>query len=167
MEHFDQQEWLLFFQGKATAEQEHQMEEHLIVCEDCMQIFLNEIDEMEINRARSFIPPDFAIRTMELVQEEKERQNYIRQPGIQSHLYRDRWRKRFFSYYVAAAAVTLMLMSAGVFQSAIQVPNLTLPYSLEIPDKQHNLIFNWPAQLREKTTGWIGVIESKSQKEVK
>ncbi|PKM78213.1 MAG: hypothetical protein CVU90_02785 [Firmicutes bacterium HGW-Firmicutes-15] len=168
MKHFDVQEWLLFNQGEAGEEKEHLMEEHLVICEDCMQIFLDGIDEIEINRANAIITPDFTTRTIELVKEQSERLNYLKQPSLQSYQHKDRWRRRLFSYYVAAAAVTLMLMSGGVFQSAIhQVPNISIPYSLEVPDKKHNLIFTWPTQLREKTTGWIGSIELKNSKEVK
>lgn len=167
MKHFDVQEWLLFHQGEAGEEQECLMEEHLVICEDCMQIFLDGIDEIEINRARAIIPPDFTIRTIELVQEQRERPKDLKQPG-QGNQHRDRWRRRLFSYYVAAASVTLMLMSGGVFQSAIhQVSNISIPYSVEMADKKNNFIFNWPTQLREKTTGWIGSIELKNYKEVK
>lgn len=168
MKHFDRQEGLLFYQGEAGEEKERLIEEHLVVCEDCMQIFLDGIDEIEINRAKPIIPPDFTTRTIEFVQEQRERLKYLKQPSPQSYQHRDRWRRRLFSYYVVAATVTLMLMSGGVFQSAIhQVPNISRPYSLEVPDKQHNFIFTWPTQLREKTTGWIGSIERKNHKEVK
>ena len=167
MKHFDVQEWLLFNHGEADEEKGRLMEEHLVVCKDCMRIFLDGIDELEINRARAVIPPDFTTRTIELVQAQKEIPKYFKRPG-QFYRHRNRWRRRLFSYYVAAASVTLMLMGGGVFQSAIhQVPDISLPYSLEVPDKQHNFIFTWPTQLREKTTGWIGSIELKNYKEVK
>ncbi len=167
MKHFDVQEWLLFYQGEEGKENEHLMEEHLVVCEECMQIFLARIDEIEISRARAIIPPDFTTRTIELVQEQRERLKYLKQTG-QPYQHRERWRRKLFSYYVAAASVTLMLMGGGAFQSAIhQAPNISIPYSLEVPNKKHNFIFTWPTQLREKTTGWIGSIELKNHKEVK
>lgn len=167
MKHFDRQEWLAFHQAE-VGEEERRMEEHLVVCEDCMQIFLDTIDATEIERARFIIPPDFTTRTIELVQAPRARLKCVKEPSAQSYQRKNRWRRRLFSYYVAASAVTLMLMSGGVFQSAIhQVPNISMNYSLEIPDKQHNFLFSWPAQLREKTTGWLGAIDRKNHKEVK
>jgi|GEM_PF-626299 len=162
MKHFDKQEWLVFREGKAGTEEVSIMEDHLTICEDCRQIFLSSIDADEISRAEAFIPPDFTARTLNLLQAP------VNKPGASPYQQKAGVKRRLLSFYVAAAAVTLMLMSGGVFQSAArQVTNIPVNYSPQAPARQYFTLPNWPGQLREKTAGWMDAIEWKKHKEVK
>lgn len=162
MKHFDKQEWLAFQEGREGADKITIMEAHLTICEDCRQAFLSSIDADEISRAESFIPPDFTVRTLNLLQAPDNK------TGALNYQQKARIKRRLLSFYVAAAAVTLMLMSGGVFQSAArQVTNIPISYNTQVPAKTHFILPNWPDQLREKTAGWLDAIEWKNHKEVR
>lgn len=172
MRHFDKQQWDAFGRDMANPELQDNMEQHLLECEDCLQTFLLSIDETEINQATFTIPEDFASSMIKYINNRQAKLDSTRvatavkvKTNSHSGLNGARMRsKRLFSYYVAAAAITLMLMGGGVFQSAIdQVSNVPATGYLQADDRQDSFLIKWPTQLKEKTTSWINTI----QKEVK
>ncbi len=59
MKHYDYVEWVLYKNNLLDDEIHEKMEEHLIICDECMEVFLSLIDERDMENAESFIPEDF------------------------------------------------------------------------------------------------------------
>lgn len=153
MKHYSEAEWLAF-KHKSIKDTEFEiMESHLLECEPCFNVFLNLANELELARADTFIPPDFSRTTMDFINHHQVSQPspYRRQGKMQ----------RLLSYYVIAALITLMLVSSGVFQAAVNDAVLTTATSTVDTDKTDNIIFNWPSRLIETSSAWTNSIQKK------
>ncbi len=142
MTHFDQQQWRLFYEGRLNGEELQQMEDHLLRCESCNELFLNCMADDDICEAASVIPADFNRRTMEHIK--KSTRTPARKDLSQQK------RRRLLVYYVAAAAVTLVLMQGGVFQSMVQ-ETARSSQEARMETKQNNLLFTWPQYLNQNS----------------
>lgn len=155
MRHYTEQEWLAYKQGLISQPESEQMENHLLDCDQCMDLFLLQINEVEIARANSIIPSNFSQTTMTFI-----KQKQVNKP---SPIHRRSKIQKLLSYYVVAAAITLLLVSGGVFQTAIDdvaaMPVVPAPQSEQQPD---SLIFTWPHMLAEKSSSWTHLISVKS-----
>jgi predicted anti-sigma-YlaC factor YlaD len=154
MNHFDRQEWLKLHHNEINNEQRMWMEQHLTACDDCRQAFLDCIDQAALDQASNILPPDFTSRTLTYIEQ---------QTGVvKSHTDKTKkktGKKRLLSYYVSAAAITLVLMSCGVFQSAaLQAANMPASIAFNTSVQPKSNFSNWTAQLREKTSNWINAI---------
>ncbi|MDD2621251.1 MAG: hypothetical protein PHC92_11360 [Syntrophomonadaceae bacterium] len=158
MKHFSKEEWVVY--GKEPAsEQAALMEKHLLDCDACLQLFLEGIDETDMTEALAFIPPDFTTHTSDLIRASARQEE--RPPArFQS--------KGLLAYYAAAAAITIMLTGGGVFEF-LNNARINMPPNpaKETAGKYEEILFNWPSQLQEKTTGWFRNIELEKHKEVK
>lgn len=158
MKHFSSEEWRNLGKG-LNNEIQIEMEKHLLDCDACLQLFLEGIDEAALDEARNAIPSDFTARTCALIKAgERKTERYP------AHFQR----KGLLAYYTAAAAITIMLTGGGVFQS-LNNASINLPTNPAVHDasKYESILFNWPAQLQEKTAGWLNTINLESYKEVK
>lgn len=156
MKHFSREQWQAFYRGQ--VEEEALMENHLLVCESCRQTFLDCIEDADLEQAEAIINPDFSTQALDYIREngQQGRQNQYR---LQS--------RRLLAFYTAAAALTIMLTGGGVLQSLNdKIVNPPLSSAVKASSSYEEKIFNWPAQLREKTSSWINHIEFIQQKEV-
>ncbi|MDD3269655.1 MAG: hypothetical protein PHX14_10060 [Syntrophomonadaceae bacterium] len=158
MKHFSSEEWRSLGQG-LNRDKDMVMEKHLLECDACLQLFLEGIDANAMEEAKFVIPPDFATRTCDL----------IRASARQEPRYTARFqRKGLLAYYAAAAVITIMMTSGGLLQS-LNNTKINLPLHPDVPvaSKYEDILFKWPAQLQEKTAGWLNTINLESYKEVK
>ncbi|MEN6350813.1 MAG: hypothetical protein ABFD08_15635 [Syntrophomonas sp.] len=156
MKHFSREQWQAFYRGQ--IEEDALLESHLLVCDACRQVFLDCIEDADLEQAEDAINPDFTARTLGYIREngQQGRQNQYR---LQS--------RRLLAFYTAAAALTIMLTGGGVLQSLNnRIINPPLSSAVKASSNYEEKIFNWPAQLREKTSSWINHIEFKQLKEV-
>jgi len=159
MKHYSESEWQAYQQDLTDKSNTEMMETHLIDCDQCLNLLLSLTDELASARAEAIIPPDFCRNTMA----------FIHHSQIQPRNVRSRDKiKRLFSYYVAAAAVTLMLMSSGFFDTMVGSASLISANSTMKTEKPNSIIFTWPTRLIEKSSSWTQLIpkESKNIKEV-
>lgn len=159
MNHFIESEWRAYKHHLIDKTESEMMENHLIDCDQCLNLFLSLTDELDAARANTVIPVDFSHNTMA----------FIHRSQIQPHNVSSRDKiKRLFSYYVAAAAVTLILMSSGFFDSMVGSASLISANSTLKTEKPTSIIFTWPTRLIETSSSWTQMIpkESKNIKEV-
>jgi hypothetical protein len=52
MKHFNEKEWQMFRRGEYSQEESRFMEEHLRGCQQCLNAFLNSIDEEDLLQAQ-------------------------------------------------------------------------------------------------------------------
>lgn len=102
MNHYDAEAWVSYRNNRIDEEQRRLMEEHLAVCDSCLQRYLDAAAEHESALAELLLPPDFSALVKEKIGAAKE------QPF-------KRRRSRALVNYTVAAAITLALMSGGIF----------------------------------------------------
>lgn len=153
MKHFTRQQWEAFAAGQVKARQCAEMEEHLLVCDQCADLYLALISPADESCAKSFISPRFTSKVMQKISIwERKRQDSSRQ-------------KRNILYYVAVACLTLIFTSAGVFQALTQdVPKITRVelQSLSVPlkDREEKIIqFGWSEVVLENALSVLEAIK--------
>lgn len=158
MKHYNSEEWRNLGKG-LNNEIQIEMEKHLLDCDACLQLFLEGIDQASLEEARNAIPSDFTVRSCSLIKAgERKTERYP------AHFQR----KGLLAYYAAAAAITIMLTGGGVFQSLNNAKmNLQPNPAIHAGSKYEAILFNWPAQLQEKTAELLNTIELRNFKEVK
>lgn len=141
MAHYDYIEWLLYKTKALSEEKSEEMEEHLYDCGECMDIFLSLIDEEEIELAGKIVPEDFTEKTISRISAKKVQP--VRFP---------------FEYYVAVAAVTIVLTFSGFYTNLVEaVPRIST--SIESLDQSPNHIGNLTNRIVNRTSNFIGSIE--------
>lgn len=112
MNHYDTGTWSLYRKNQIDENQRRLMEDHLAVCDSCLQNYLAAAGEEEARLAEQLLPPDFSTAVREKIRIKK------------LQLYK-RKRTRSLMNYTVAAAITLALMSSGMFDlCAREVPGI-------------------------------------------
>ncbi len=102
MEHYDTGAWILYRNNRIDEDQRRLMEDHLAVCDSCLQSYLAAAVEQDARLAELLLPPDFNTAVKEMISTRKQQ------------AYKKR-RARSLVNYTVAAAITLALMSSGMF----------------------------------------------------
>ncbi|TCO71047.1 hypothetical protein [Marinisporobacter balticus] len=151
MNHYDQIQWILYKKGVLSIEASEKMEDHLSMCDQCLEIFLSLIDEEEIKSAHQMISPDF---TASIIHEANTIKNdFMKRKYKPEH-------KNLFIYYTAAAMVTLVLMGSGFFYTLVNtVPSITQSAVSQEHFMQTNRITNFSEKVVNKTSDFINHFE--------
>lgn len=97
MEHFKKDYWIRYAMDLVDEETKETMEEHLLNCDSCLELYTDIIlGNLEIDTLHP--TPDFSKKVMKNIRIDANLQN----------------RKKFL-YYVAVASLTLMLTASGAF----------------------------------------------------
>lgn len=108
MDHYDTGAWILYRKNQIDADQRRLMEDHLAICDTCLQSYLGAAEEHETRLAEMLLPPDFSTAIKEGIRAKKRQA-----------------RSRSLVNYTVAAAITLALMSSGLFDFfAREIPGL-------------------------------------------
>lgn len=151
MNHYSKEKWLLYKQGILSVEDSKKMEDHLLECDPCLEIFLSLVDDGEIQVASELISPEFEDAIMGSVN---------KKPKIKN--------KNLFTYYVAAALVTLILTSSGFFETLITtVPYVSKTAVVQSNLKQENFIMNFSERVVNKTSNFINNFEVCDREELR
>lgn len=148
--HYGTDQWQNFKSRTSETPETYAMEAHLLECDSCREIYLNLFLQEELNQALNIIPPDFTdslIAKIELPPPVKARPLYSR-PVVN--------RKGIFAYYVTAAAVTLVLMSGGVFDSmANQSVRFSHVWAMQSRNFESRVSRDWSSKLLKDGTIWM------------
>lgn len=119
MTHYDIVEWQLFKEDLIHEKIREDMEDHLLECTDCMDIFLALVDKETKDEARV---------------SEKFTDNVIKGIPSNTQIYRNNKSKKGFKinlynellvYYMAVASVAIFLMGSGFFSTIVsETPKL-------------------------------------------
>lgn len=149
----------MFYHQELPHEQLEDLESHLAVCDECQELFLTCIEQIEW-AATELVSADFPLQTMEFIR--------TSQRTAHSHPSAKQKRRRMLINYVAAAAVTIILMSGGVFQSAVdQTAQIPGQPSEAVHRNEQNLLFTWPEKIETSTIHWVDNMSFTKLKEVK
>jgi len=160
MKHYLESEWLTYKHHSTDKSESELMENHLLECDQCLNLFLNLTDERDIARVETLIPPDFSRSAMAFILHKQT-------PPPRNIRSRDKI-KRLLSYYVIASMVTLVLVSGGFFEKVVSNASLISANATMKAEKPNSIIFTWPTRLIETSSAWTQLIpkESKNIKEV-
>lgn len=109
MRHFDRDELVLYTRGLAEENINLLIEEHLLTCDECLELYMEVVEDISINDTSSLISRGFCDKVMDVVKEVNENKS-LRNEG------RGRKTSEILLYYTAAACITLVFMAGGVFQ---------------------------------------------------
>jgi len=157
MKHFNEEEWQNFKNGGCSAAESSLMEEHLLKCPKCMDLFLNSIDEKDAARAQKAIPPDFTDNIIDMISDRRPAAAQIKPAkGANRPVKRI---QNLALYYAAAAVLTIALMSGGAFQAFVKgysnaagtteqnsqkiEQKLDIQFSKKIVDRTHQLLIRF------------------------
>jgi len=156
MKHYDYVEWVLYKKQLLKDEIYYEMEEHLFICDSCMEIFLSLIDEREIAKAEEIVPIDFTDKVIKNIRNIRPMKKQIKRKKSND----------IFMYYVAVASVTIILTAGGFFQKMIDtVPHISIDLSEEENKINTNAIYNFSEKITSKTSKFINDFQFKKVKE--
>src|SRR5690625_1095796 len=109
MNHITDEQWLAYVKNELNEKMRSHYDDHLYTCDHCLALYLKAIETVELQH--SVITTDEIIQTVNKNVEIKQTQE-IKEPSF--------YKKALF-HYIVAAAMTLLLMSSGVFSQLIHV----------------------------------------------
>ena len=159
MKHYDYLEWLFYKEKVFPKEKLNEMEEHLYICDNCMDIFLSLIGNDEVDKAEGLVSKDFTNEVMNNIQNIKHGPI----PKVESRKTRTR---DIFVYYVAVASVAIFLTLGGFYSGMVDmVPYMTGVNSNGLSINAPNVVFNMSQEIVSKTQNFINDFETSNYKE--
>jgi len=151
MKHYDYIEWLLYKNEMLSKEKSEEMEQHLYNCNTCMEIFLSLIDEKEIEKSGQLISDEFTSEIINNIPKIKSSKPKIKQSKMAFNYQ--------FGYYAAVASVTVILTLGGFYTGLVDaVPKLSA--SVQISQKQTNIIEGLSHSIVDSTSNLLFSIEN-------
>jgi len=163
-EHFSSDEWQVFKQKTIEPEICAEMEVHLQFCESCQELYLNLIEQTDLELAQKAIPPDFTDSLLKKVAKQPTETIILKFPTKKSQPDR----KNIFAYYVSAAILTLALMSGGVFDSMVdQSMRFTRICMLQTQNIEAKVSKDWSTELFYDGSQWMQKLSNGRERNVK
>lgn len=157
MKHYSAEEWSAFYQKDESLDL-LVMEDHLLECDQCLELFLLAVEQTDLKSIEQRIPADFNRKTSQRLLE----------PVVWEHPSRDYKPRWLAANYVAAAILTVMLMGGGVFQTlALKASEVPVRHSLNYSQKINSFLSRWPGQLMDSTWEKLDKLHTLDGKEVK
>jgi len=150
MKHYSMDEWKKYVNDELGQDLRVQYETHLYQCDQCLDIYLQAVAEAETILPVMSDEAEFTDSIMALITEDKQRQSKKKR-FLQSSLF----------HYSIAAAMTLVLMGTGVFQSIAQ-------YTSELQNMGfQGKSVSMTEKIVDKTFTWMDSLEMKNKEERK
>ncbi len=160
MKHYDYVEWVLYKNNLIYDELHKKMEEHLTVCDECMEIFLSLIDEKDIKNAWDFVPEDFTDKVMDSIKNITP----VKKPVKKTT--KKKISNDFFLYYAAVASVAIILTAGGFFGKMVDtVPQISAKVYSEGSRFKANKIYDFTEEITNKTSMFINNLQFSKVKE--
>lgn len=159
MKHFTRQEWSAFAKGQMEETKNSEMEDHLLECNSCLEVYLSFIsgeDEARSKDGLSFLFTENVMKSINDLEAKRRKKSN---------------KKRDIFYYSAAACLTLFFTAAGIFQGFAEIiPEVArtetrMERIFEIQE-QRIIRFGWSDKLMDNTLTFIDSIKPKGEEEV-
>ena len=159
MIHYDYIEWIFYKEKVFSSEKIKKMEDHLYICDNCMNTFLSLIDGAEVDRAKESISLEFTNSVMNNIQKVK----YKPKARIEKSNVKPR---EIFGYYVAVASVAIILTFGGFYSGLVDLaPQVAKITSTKNNLNKTNIVFNVSEKIVNKTSNFINNFEVSNRKE--
>ncbi|MGF2614396.1 hypothetical protein FZC84_14475 [Rossellomorea vietnamensis] len=150
MKHIPYEEWLKYVEDRLNEPVREQYEEHLYSCDHCMEIYLEALEAAETSLPALSSESRFTDNVMADILGGKQ----MEAPGMEKE---QKFYQKAPFHYIVAAAMTIVLMSTGVFQQLIG-------FAEEFEHDSGPSVTN---ELMNKTTNFINEVENETRKERK
>lgn len=155
MKHFSRQDWLAFAKGQVEEKKSSKMEEHLLVCDRCVEEYLSFISPQDEDRSGRNISPQFTKRVLKSINDMEIKRNK---------------KRRDLFYYVAAACLTFVLMTSGVFQIFTEkIPEIAQtenrPEQFLEKQEESRIPFGWSDRLLDNTLNLLDSLKPNGDEE--
>ena len=177
MKHYSYEEWQQYVKNELSEDQREELEGHLYICDQCLEIYLQAVTANETSLPALLDETNFNDRVMEMVPFTNKNINNVEigppvpvtdstfmkvdmvdsVPVTESGIERNPLYQRAGFHYLLAAAATLFLMFSGAFQSlAAYAGSLEKPIIQEKKSKPSvtegviNKTFAWMDSLEKK-----------------
>ncbi len=110
MNHYREEELLLYSKASVDESKEAEIEEHLLTCDECNERYIQIIESCCMNDGNIQISSEFTDNVMDRLNFDSRNHKAIK---------RKRAAPEILIYYVAAACITLMFSINGVFDSLL------------------------------------------------
>lgn len=158
MKHYDYVEWALYKNNLLDRKLHEEMEEHLYLCDECMEIFLSLIDEDEIKKAEDLISEEFTLQVMDNIKNISPMRRPVKEKGNHKSS------KDFFLYYVAVASVAVILTAGGAFGKIIDtVAQINTNISFNDSKLQTNKVYDFSETIVNRTSKFINEFELRNK----
>lgn len=150
MMHYSEQEWMKYVKNELDKDVREEYENHLYSCDQCLDSYLMAVEAEEAELPMLSNEADFTSLVMAQIADAKMETSQKPQIGKK----RKSIHQSAFFHYAIAAAVTILLMTTGVFQSITQyAENVQNPTIQEEPSLTQSLV--------DKTFAWMDSLEMK------
>ncbi|MCQ6277040.1 hypothetical protein JMM81_19370 [Bacillus sp. V3B] len=158
MTHYSYEEWMKYVKNELGQEIQEMYENHLYSCDQCLDLYLQAVTEVESELP--FITDDTQFTDVVMTQVSE-----VQLSSVKSVKEKRSEKKRFYQsavfHYTIAAAMTILLMTTGVFQSLTQYAE-----NIQSPNFQKKET-SMTAGFVDKTFAWMDLLEEKNKKEEK
>lgn len=145
IKHFDKKEWTEYVANKTSPEKSSQMEEHLYLCDKCLEIYISVSEKTENHSAVDQIHSGFTDRVMEKI---------IKKPKEKSQAYK-------LAVYSIAACMTLLITFSGTFERLnMNVKGITASITNRPKAVENIFMSGWSERLTEENRDIIEKIDS-------
>ena len=108
MKHYNIEMWSAFYLKTLRHDVYSEMEQHLYCCNKCLELYIRQAEKELADKKRIKIPHYFNGKLSEAIKTERKRES------------RDS-RNRLILYYTAAAFITTVLVTTGLFNRVIDI----------------------------------------------
>lgn len=154
MKHYSVQEWMKYVENELDKDAREVYENHLYSCDQCLDIYLQAVAEVEPELPVITNEVNFTDLVMAQISE-----SHV--PKIQDVKEKRKTSKRFYHtaifHYSIASAMTILLMSTGVFQSITKYTE-----NVQDPSFQENRS-SLTEGIVDKTFAWMDSFEEKNK----
>ncbi|MED3552847.1 hypothetical protein [Cytobacillus praedii] len=152
MMHYSEQEWMKYVKNELDKDVREEYENHLYSCDQCLESYLMAVEAEEAELPMISNEADFTTLVMAQIADVKRE---TAQKSLIGKKKKSIYQSSFLHYSIAAA-VTILLMTTGVFQSITQyAENVQNPNLQEEPSMTQGLV--------DKTFAWMDSLEGKTK----
>lgn len=143
MRHFDRKEWFLYFENKLEESKRVAMEEHLVSCDLCLNTYTSLILFEDERYEGEMLSKDFAVNIAA-----ETNKGLLRNKGDKALN-----SAKNLQFYAVAAAVTLLLMTSGLFDAFVKdLPKVAVRQTHSILNVEDKISYGWSGKLLDQVT---------------
>jgi len=157
MRHYNEEELIFYSEACVDENLEKDIEEHLLMCEECRDKYMQIVECYHMNDMENSISLEFTDNVMKSIKSEPVRNKVIKKKKVVPEV---------FVYYVAAACITLLFSFSGVFDSlAGGFSCMTASIAQTPVTIEKNVSNGWTERLTKDTSIMISKLKIKNIEE--
>ena len=146
MRHYDIKQWKLFSENLIEENMHIEMQQHLLECDQCMELYLTSVEE-KTSGEDTYINETFTDNVINTIRSENKK--------LKDKYYKRR-RINLIGCYAAASCLTIILMWSGAFQFLFDaVPKYSAEFANSSLRGEKKFVSGWTDRLTDETSNLI------------